>query len=107
MMSGLGTRTSCHLQIADREAVERALAELAGTGPSLPAWPPRRLPPGLFLSPVRYDWVSLWGTEQGWEQHLAGLTATLECAGVEFRLLGDDSGIFQVHAAEYRPPEAG
>jgi hypothetical protein len=82
-MTDAGSVLAAHLRFASREAVIDALSRLGvASGSTVPVWPPRRLPFGLFVSPVRNGWVSLWNPLDTTRDWLPGLTATLECAGV-------------------------
>lgn len=78
-------RVSCHLRMGEREAVVRALRQVADLGAPLPVWPPRALTPGALLSPERYGWVGLWGVTEPADGWVPRLTGTLECTGAIFR----------------------
>jgi hypothetical protein len=72
-----------HVRYPSQEGVIDALVRLGvGRGAPVPVWPPRRLPYGLFVSPVRDGWVSLWSPLGDVREWLPRLTATLECPGV-------------------------
>jgi hypothetical protein len=74
---------SAHLRFDSREIVADTLGRMGiATGTALPVYPPRRLPPGLFVSPVRNGWVSLWSPMENTRDWFPALTETLECAGV-------------------------
>jgi hypothetical protein len=87
---------SCHLRTGDRAAVLDALREVAGCGAPLEVWPPRPLPPGIFISPERYGWISLWGMPQACDALIPGMTATLECAGVVYHLVEEDYWLMEI-----------
>lgn len=79
-----------HVRFDDRELVLSALARLGvGTGVTCPVWPPRALPPGLFVSPVRNGWVSFWSMHQSSMGWLQELTEVLECRAVELGGMDD------------------
>lgn len=74
---------SAHVRYGSRDAVVDALVRLGvGHGAPVPVWPPRRLPYGLMISPVRNGWVSLWSPLEDVREWLPRLAATLECPGV-------------------------
>lgn len=74
---------SAHVRFASRQAVEEALLRLdVAFGAAVPVWPPRRLPFGIYVSPVRNGWVSLWSPLDDVRDWFPRLTATLECPGV-------------------------
>lgn len=80
---------SAHVRGASREEVIRALVRLGvGTGEPVPVWPPRPLPYGIFLSPVRNGWVSLYPPpDAGVREWFPELCALLECPGVLFEVI--------------------
>lgn len=72
-----------HIRYASRDAVVEALVRMGvGIGRPVPVWPPRRLPFGMYLSPVRNGWISLWTPLEDTDEWLPRLTGTLECVGV-------------------------
>lgn len=79
---------SVHLRYGSRDRVVDALVTLGvSCGGPIAVWPPRPLPHGLFVSPVRNGWVSIWsprGSVRGW---LRQLTATLNCAALLFEVV--------------------
>jgi hypothetical protein len=74
---------SAHVRFPSREAVEEALLRMdVAFGAPVPVWPPRRLPFGIYVSPLRNGWVSLWSPLDDVRDWFPRLTATLECPGV-------------------------
>ena len=74
---------SAHVRFPSRDAVAEALARLdLVKGAPVPVWPPRRLPFGLYVSPERNGWVSLWSPLDNVRDWFSRLTATLEAPGV-------------------------
>ncbi|MCC2669287.1 MAG: hypothetical protein K0Q72_1758 [Armatimonadetes bacterium] len=82
------TVMSAHLRYGSRESLVDALVRLdVGRGVPIPVWPPRRLPYGLFISPERNGWISLWTPLGNMREWLPQLTATLECPGILFEIV--------------------
>ena len=74
---------SGHVRYNSRETVVDALNRLGVVkGAPVAVWPPRRLPFGLYVSPVRSGWISLWSPLDNVRDWFSGLTATLEAPGV-------------------------
>jgi hypothetical protein len=74
---------SAHVKYGSQETVVEALVRLGvGRGGAVPVWPPKRLPYGLWISPVRNGWVSLWSPLDNLRDWFPQLTATLECPGI-------------------------
>ena len=74
---------SAHVRYESQEAVIDALARQSLVrGTPVPVWPARRLPYGMFVSPVRNGWISLWSPLENTRDWFPQLTATLECPGV-------------------------
>lgn len=92
---------SVHLRYADRESLADALARL-GVARNAPVavWPPRRLPYGLFVSPVRNGWISLWSPLGNAREWLPRLTASLECPGVLFEVVEGEFWITELYQDE-------
>lgn len=81
-----------HVQFEDRDTVLRALERLElSRGEALEVWPARSLPDGIFVSPPRNGWISLWQAGATLHDWFVELTATLECRGVLFGN-DDDAG---------------
>jgi hypothetical protein len=79
---------SAHVKYGSREAAAEALLRLGvGHGAPVPVWPPRKLPHGVFISPVRSGWVSLWNPLETTRDWFPKLTATLECPGVVLEVI--------------------
>jgi len=82
-MSLAASALSAHLKYDSVETVVDALTRLGLTrGVPVPVWPPRRLPYGIFISPCRNGWISLWSPLDTTRDWFPQLTATLECPGV-------------------------
>lgn len=90
------TSLSCHLRCADRDGVLRALRDLDGVGSPLAVWPPRRLPPGVLVSPERYGWISLWGTTAPCGELLIDVARELECSLVLIERVEDERWVMEV-----------
>jgi hypothetical protein len=74
---------SAHVRYSSRDTVIEALTRQGLVrGAPIPVWPPRRLPPGLFISAVTNGWISIWSPLENTRDWFPQLTATLECAGV-------------------------
>jgi hypothetical protein len=74
---------SGHVRFDSRETVADALLRMGvAFGAPVEVWPPRKLPFGLFLSPVRMSWVSVWSPLENMREWFPRLCATLECPGV-------------------------
>ena len=81
---------SGHLRFADRDAVVQAIFRLGlSRGAPVPVWPPARLPRGIFVSPPRNGWVSLWSQSDDLPEWFPALSETLECAGVLLQVTGE------------------
>lgn len=79
---------SAHVRYGSRESVVEALVRLGiGRGAPVPVWPPGRLPRGIFLSPPRNGWVSLWSPLDDLRDWFPRLTATLECPGLVLEVI--------------------
>ncbi len=77
------TIASAHVRFDSRETLVDALFRMGlARGAAVPTWPPRRLPHGIFVSPVRNGWISLWTPLSNLHEWLPQLTATLECPGL-------------------------
>jgi hypothetical protein len=77
-----------HVRFDSQEAVIEALLRLGlGVGHPISVHPPRRLPEGLFVSPVRNGWVSIWPGAQLRADWVSQLTSTLECPGVVLEVI--------------------
>jgi hypothetical protein len=76
------------VKYGSREAVVDALVRLGvGRGSPAPVWPPCKLPYGLFVSPLRNGWVSLWSPLDNVRDWFPQVTATLECPGILLEVL--------------------
>jgi hypothetical protein len=74
---------SAHVRYPSREGVEDALFRLGvARGAPIAVWPPRRLPFGLYVSPERNGWVSLWSPLGDVREWFPRLAATLEAPGL-------------------------
>ena len=74
---------SAHVRFPSREGVADALGRLdLVKGAPVAVWPPRRLPFGIYVSPERNGWVSLWSPLDNVRDWFSRLTATLEAPGV-------------------------
>ena len=79
---------SAHVRYGSREAVIDALVRLGvARGAPVSVWPPRRLPYGLFVSPVRNGWVSVWNPLDTTRDWFPQLTATIECSCIVLEVL--------------------
>ncbi len=89
MSTGLSATTlSAHVKYGSREAVVDALVRLGvGRGSPVPVWPPHKLPYGMYVSPVRNGWVSVWSPLDNVRDWFPQVTATLECPGVLLEVL--------------------
>jgi hypothetical protein len=89
MSTGVEVSTlSGHVKYPSRDTVADALVRLGvARGAPVPVWPPRRLPHGLFVSPVRNGWVSIWTPLDDLREWFPRLTATLECPGVGLEVI--------------------
>lgn len=77
------TIASGHVRFASRDAVIDALFRMGiARGACVTVWPPRRLPHGLFISPARGGWISVWTPLGNLHEWFPELTATLECPGI-------------------------
>jgi len=93
---------SVHLRYAARESLVDAIARLGvARAAPVPVWPPRRLPYGLFVSPVRNGWISLWSPLGNAREWLPRLTATLECPGILFEVIEDEFWITELYQDEH------
>jgi hypothetical protein len=79
---------SVHVRYASLTSLVDAVARL-GIARNAPVavWPPRRLPYGLFVSPVRNGWISLWSPLEDVREWFPKLTASLECPGVLLQVI--------------------
>lgn len=79
---------SAHLRFSDRDTVIDALNRLGVVkGAPVAVWPPRALPFGLYISPVRNSWISMWSPLDNVRDWFPQLTATLECAGLVLEVI--------------------
>lgn len=93
---------SAHLRYSARDSLMDALVSLGvARGVPIPVWPPRRLPPGLFISPVRNGWISVWTPLGNLREWLQQLTATLECPGVLFEIVEGEFWITELFQDEH------
>lgn len=104
MIEGLAASSlSVHVRCTDAGAVAQALLRLGvGRGKPVPVWPPHPLPHGLFLSPVRQGWVSIWSPLEDVREWFPPLAATLECPGVLLEVIESEFWIAELfHASEF------
>ena len=82
-MSLEASTLSAHVRFASAETVAEALARLGVVrGAPVPVAPGGQLPYGIFCSPVRQGWVSLWSPLDDTREWFPQLAATLECPGI-------------------------
>lgn len=93
---------SAHLRYGARDSLIDALVSLnVARGVPIAVWPPRRLPPGLFISPARNGWISVWTPLGNLREWLPQLTATLECPGLLFEIVEGEFWITELFQDEH------
>jgi hypothetical protein len=93
---------SAHLRYGARDSLVDALINLGvGRGVPIAVWPPRRLPQGLFVSPVRNGWISVWSPLGNMREWLPQLTGSLECPGLLFEVVEGEFWITELFQDEH------
>lgn len=88
---------SAHVRYRSRDSVIGALLRLGiGRGAAIPVWPPKALPYGLVLSPVRNGWVSIWSPLDNTRDWFPQLVGTLECPGVILEAIQGDFWVLEL-----------